>query len=430
MYNKYIYPLFKHIFQVMCMYEIIGNLKNKIILNEKIILDLKSYIYNKYPSKSSKELSLILADGIHRIINNSMVQFQEIEENEIEGNLIRNAVSSSDFSISAYKVFCQYCKLNLENENNISELHEWLTFNQNKPVEKDKLVDFINIVRSYDNVPIEDAINNAVDLVIGKGSTYYTNQVKDITPQINYSKHEYNIHVIEKETSNSIHKLIAFIVEFAQRVGNTFKAISGKKVIVTGSLIIVLFIILNAKEIGYAFINTLNISKSKNTSEALVEDVLVKETDTDKEVDNGLPEELKYIEIDKNLLSGWLKSKNSILAEEPYLTTIIETAKQYDINPLFMIAITGQEQGFVPKSQENALKIANNPFNVYESWIGYNTTIDDSSKIAAQTIINLSKGRPKEVHVIQWINEKYAEDKNWWVGVDKIFSQLQQEIIK
>ncbi len=410
------------------MYEVIENLKNKIILNEKIIVDLKNYIYNKYPSKSSKELSLILADGIHRIINNNMVQFQEILINEIEGNLIRNAVSNSDFSISAYKVFCQYCKLNFENENNISDLHEWLTFNQNKPVEKDKLVEFINIVGSYDNVSIEDAISNAADSLIRKKGIYNTNQAKDIKPKINYSKNEYNIHVIEKETRNTIYKLIVFVVEFTHRIRNTFKVYNRKKVLITGSLIIMLFIILNAKEIGYAFINTLNISKSKNTPEALVEDVLVKEIN--KEVDNGLPEELKYIEIDKSLLSGWLNSKNSILAEEPYLSSIIETAKQYDINPLFMIAITGQEQGFVPKSQENALRIANNPFNVYESWIGYNTTIDDSSKIAAQTIINLSKGRPKEVHAIQWINEKYAEDKNWWIGVDKIFIQLQQEIIK
>jgi hypothetical protein len=410
------------------MYEVIGNLKNKIILNEKIILDLKSYIYNKYPSKSSKELSLILADGIHRIINNNMGQFQEILINKIEGNLIRDAVRNSDFSISAYKVFCQYCKLDLENEGNISDLHEWLTFNQNRLVEKDELVDFINMVRSYANVPIEDAINNAADSVIGEMSTYYTNQAKDIKPQMNYFNHEYNIHTIEKETSKIIHKLIEFIAEFAHRIKNTFKAYSRKRALITVSLIIILFIIMNAKEIGYAFINNLSISKSKNTPEALVEDVLVKKTN--KEVDNGLPKELKYIEIDKNLLRGWLDNKNSILAEDPYLSSIIEIAKQYDINPLFMIAITGQEQGFVPKSQENALKIANNPFNVYESWIGYNTTIDDSSKIAAQTIINLSKGRPEEVHAIQWINERYAEDKNWWVGVDKIFSQLQREIIK
>lgn len=412
----------------MRMYEVIENLKNKIIINEKIILDLKSYIYNKYPSKSSKELSLILADGIHRIINNSMGQFQEIPINEIEGNLIRSAVSNSDFSISAYKVFCQYCKLNLENESNINDLHEWLIFNQNKPVEKDELVDFINMIRSYDNVPIEDAINNAADSVIGKMNTYYTNQAKDITSQINYSKHEYNIHTIEKETRKIIHIFDELIVEFVHKIQNAFKAYGRKRILITVSFIIMLFTILNAKEIGYAFINNLSTSKSKNTPEILVEDVLVNKIN--KEVDNGLPEELRYIEIDKDLLRGWLNNRNSILAEEPYLSSIIDTAKQYDINPLFMIAITGQEQGFVPKSQENALKIANNPFNVYESWIGYNTSIDDSSKIAAQTIINLSKGRPKEVHAIEWINEKYAEDKNWWIGVDKIFSQLQHEIIK
>lgn len=31
------------------MHEVIVNLKNKIILNEKTVLELKNYIYNKYP---------------------------------------------------------------------------------------------------------------------------------------------------------------------------------------------------------------------------------------------------------------------------------------------------------------------------------------------------------------------------------------------
>ena len=39
-------------------------------------------------------------------------------------------------------------------------------------------------------------------------------------------------------------------------------------------------------------------------------------------------------------------------------------------------------------------KIANNPFNVYHSWQEFNTTIDDSARIAGNTIIRLSFERP------------------------------------
>ena len=50
----HIYPLCKHIFKVIRMYEVIENLRDKIIINEKNILDLKNYIYRKYPNNSSK----------------------------------------------------------------------------------------------------------------------------------------------------------------------------------------------------------------------------------------------------------------------------------------------------------------------------------------------------------------------------------------
>lgn len=408
------------------MHEVIGNLKNKIILNEKTILDLKNYIYKKHPNSTPKELSLILADGIHRIINNNMAGFLEIQRDEIERSLIRDAVSRNDFSISGYKVFCQYCKLSLENESNISILQEWLNAIQERPIKKDELVGFIHVLKSYKELPIEEAINNAAESVNEKSGSSYMNKTEGSNSQICCPHIESNTGVIENKIIKEKYILIEFIIDFAHRIINVFKSYKGKGIIITASIIIMFFILLNAKEIVYAFKSTLGTYKSQTTIDTLKEDVLLEKAN--EEEDNGLPKDLQYIEIDKDLLKNWLKKKDSILAEEPYLSSILDTAKEYNINPLFMIAITGQEQGFVPKSHENALEIANNPFNVYGSWIGYNTNINDSSKIAAQTIINLSKGRPDETHVIQWINEKYAEDKNWWVGVDKIFNKLKQEI--
>ncbi len=145
-----------------------------------------------------------------------------------------------------------------------------------------------------------------------------------------------------------------------------------------------------------------------------------------------LPKQLRYININESALKNILESRNSILADEPYFSTIISVAKEMDINPLLIFAISGQEQGFVSKDNKSALQIANNPFNVFGSWKKYNTDIRDSCEITARTLINLSKNRPYNEDPIKWINLRggrggYAEDENWWIGVTRIFEKLRTE---
>jgi hypothetical protein len=142
-----------------------------------------------------------------------------------------------------------------------------------------------------------------------------------------------------------------------------------------------------------------------------------------------LPEKLRYHNINTSKLKKFLVSRNSLLADEPYFETIISTAREYDINPLVLFSITGQEQSFVPKNTRHTEKIANNPYNVFGSWKKYNTNIKDSSTIAAKTILSLSKDRPEGVDPFQWINRKYAEDKEWWVGVRKFYIMLEKETL-
>jgi len=148
-------------------------------------------------------------------------------------------------------------------------------------------------------------------------------------------------------------------------------------------------------------------------------------------VPNVLPDELKYTNINIDALRAYLTRRNSILADEPYFSTIVKTAEKYDLNVCLMFAITGQEQSFVPKTSRNASRIANNPYNVYHSWYEYNTNIGDSVAIACKTVINLSKGRPDNANPIAWINTRggkggYAEDKGWWIGVSKFFYDIKK----
>lgn len=149
--------------------------------------------------------------------------------------------------------------------------------------------------------------------------------------------------------------------------------------------------------------------------------------------DNGLSPELKFKAVNESTLKASLENRNSILSDEPYFSTIISVCREQDINPLFMFAVLGQEQGFVPRDNIHALTIANNPFNVFGSWIKYNTNIKDSCQIAARTMINLSQNRPENVNPIQWINTRggqggYAEDEKWWLGVNFIFEKLKTEV--
>ncbi|MBC8078855.1 MAG: hypothetical protein H7X86_00800, partial [Gorillibacterium sp.] len=71
-----------------------------------------------------------------------------------------------------------------------------------------------------------------------------------------------------------------------------------------------------------------------------------------KVIDQGMPVELQYHEIDSIAVKTYLHRRNSLLADEPYFSAIVESARKHDVHPLLLFAITGQEQGFVPKSHE------------------------------------------------------------------------------
>lgn len=145
-------------------------------------------------------------------------------------------------------------------------------------------------------------------------------------------------------------------------------------------------------------------------------------------IKSGLPTELHYHPVDEDQLKAYLHGRQSMLAEDPYFSEILTASKDYDIHPLLMFAITGQEQSFVPKGNRYARQIANNPFNVFHSWKEYNTDIRDSARIAAATVVKLSANCPEGMDPILWINRKYAEDENWWIGVSRILLDMKSQI--
>lgn len=132
-------------------------------------------------------------------------------------------------------------------------------------------------------------------------------------------------------------------------------------------------------------------------------------------------------------IKAFLDKRNSALADPNILAMIHSAGQASNVDPLFLLAITGQEQSFVPKNHNFASKMVNNPWNVYGCWCkgkGSTLTTEQSALVAAKTIVKLSANRPEGRNPIQWLSAKdnpkgyYAYDNNWWVGVSKFYSLL------
>ncbi len=139
--------------------------------------------------------------------------------------------------------------------------------------------------------------------------------------------------------------------------------------------------------------------------------------------------ELRYHNISPQALYDFVRSHNSTFTLGD-IETICQAAQKYDVNPALLIAITGQEQAFVPPGPD-AARIRNNPFNVFYSWRVYNTNLSDAANIAANTLRHkLSVLPPSGENAILWINDPlnpwgiYATNPNWAIGVVAFFHDI------
>ncbi|MGG1669996.1 peptidoglycan DD-metalloendopeptidase family protein [Paenibacillus sp. NRS-1783] len=146
-----------------------------------------------------------------------------------------------------------------------------------------------------------------------------------------------------------------------------------------------------------------------------------------------LPGELRYKPMNIPAVMKFLNSRNSALADPAILAMIDRAGQQTNVNPYLLVAIPGQEQSFVPRTNNHASEIIRNPWNVYGCWCkgkGATLTTEQSAVTAAKTIIKLSKGRPANRDPIEWLSTTdnpagyYAEHGGWWIGVSKYFKIL------
>lgn len=364
------------------------------VLSPTDVRNIRSYVQHKYGSMPQEKRAEIVADAVNRIIHKQLPNFETSLKRSITATLIRTAVMERQGPVRADDIFEACLSLDRSNDSIYDPFHEWmedqLRISCQKPVMQ-RILDKLKIDEQSSNEASGTQWDQLYGLLKAEG----------VQPLL----------VIEAAEPAEIISLNApRSLTVIQRLRTRVAMYSA------------LCIFLVAASLLYGW------SLAKPSPQILQPPAATKPLQPVKDPIDGLPAELRYQTIDHSKLINYLDKKSSILAEKRYFDAIVAAAKAFDIHPVLLFAITGQEQGFVPKTNKQYLEIANNPFNVFHSWQEFNTTIEQSAEIAARTIFNLSKDRPAETDPFTWINRKYAEDPKWSDGVRSIFSSIMKEI--
>ena len=343
---------------------ILNGLKQHSIISSQYIQTLRHSLKEEHPDFTTLQQAQLFAQALHRLLDDELAPFDQHLQKHLKYTLLKKTIHKEYFSIDAGDILSAYTQLEQTEHAHIASLTEWINHYQKSPL-----------------------------------------SFEEVYALVDYMKQETESKVTPSTTKNT------------KKKSNFLRL---------GYLLLTTILLISAY-----FYKMIYLPDVTNTSQTYLADIQIEspvpvEPEIKLEVpDHSMQPTLQYQEFDQEALRNWLEQRNSLLASEPYFSTIIETAKDFNIHPLLLFSITGQEQNFVPKVHEHAEEIANNPFNLYGSWKIYNTSIEESSQIVSRTLINLGKGCPENEDQIKWINKAYAEDPNWHLGVTYFFNELQ-----
>ncbi len=363
------------------------------ILYAENVIAIKNTIATKYPHASPKERADILAKAIKHILHTNLSSFDTTMQHALVQDLLKVALQKQDFSINAHDVVISYATIATPVDiADLTPLTIWLNEITGEALSSEEILNTFTCFKPL----------SSNDLTIPSISN--ETSCMDL-PNVDLASDRTNLEPALSAT-NCPTPMSRFPY---QKTIFTFSTLC----IATSIILLVTTLQPTSKGMPVPLISP------TATMESTTLTFLIPEEDY-------LMPHLQYKEVNEIALKEYLNGRNSLLTEEPYFSAILEAAASYNINPLLMFAITGQEQGFVPRTNKHAQKIANNPFNVYGSWEDFNTDIYDTSLIAARTIINLSKGCPSDADPIKWLNNKYAEDPKWHNGVSYFLRELEK----
>lgn len=368
------------------------------VLSPSDVRNIRRYVQHKYAAMPQDKRAEIVADAVSRIIHKQLPPFEEKVKRQVTAQLIRTAVLGKQSPVKSEHIFEACLELDLRDRLIEEPLFSWAEAQLKAGADGGYFRELV------DKLALDDPANSSW----AKWKTLLLDQQESLASQ----------HAGKKAAAATLASVIP--LPLPQLVPDVTPNKSKPKPLLYSILCMLL--------VGAALMYGWSVTNSSRMDKEETAAVQPSAAPIVKEYADGLPAELRYVQVDEAKLAEYLKAKSSLLAEQPYLDAIIDAAEAFDIHPILLFAITGQEQGFVPKTNKQSKEIANNPFNVFHSWKEYNTTIHDSAEIAARTIVNLSKGRPEGTDPITWINRKYAEDPKWSEGVRTIFGAMLRQI--
>lgn len=353
------------------------------IITTADVESLRYRIKKDHPASSDAERAQVFAHMLHEKLDVALAFFDASTQKDLKTSLIKETVTKQDFSINALDIVKSYAQIESPTPSNVETLTSWINQYQETPLSHETILSLTKqlsptslSVSSEETLPLFDTSS------ILSGSSF----------------------------------------DFL----NGYTGLSQKILGLTACLLLTVLSIaigIGHRQLSLSAVSTENTQLFAQQASATVSlpisiDLLSSA--------NYLQSHLQYKPINEDALKAWLTDRKSTLATEPYFSTIMETAKSYNINPLLFFAITGQEQNFVPSTHEKAKKMANNPFNLYGSWQDFNTSIQEATEIVARTVIHLGKDCPEGEDQIQWINRQYAEDPDWYIGVNYFLNELEK----
>lgn len=383
----------------------------KEVLNEQFIHSLKTLITEKHATAAPPERAAILANAVHRALDSRIPDFPKEEKVTLRFRLLEQARLQGQFRITTDDVLRACLKQEMTDSSQLEPLRLWAEQELGEPLPVEPFVTALTSLieqQHGSDLKLELLRERVADYQVEVAAAAETVELDRLQPVW------YHVAVPghARWAAALLFLMLWFTMGWTQpQSGDT----AGTNALTVTSIELLESVMLN------------------RTAQAAGDEVpeapiwMGDYTVPYPGVYNELPFAYQYHDIHTDTLKKYLNERKSLLVDEPYFSTLLTTAEKFNLHPLLLFAITGQEQSFVPRDEPGALKIANNPFNVYHSWQEYNTTIEDSARIAAKTVVNLSKDRPEDVHAIQWINRKYAEDPNWWVGVSRLFNMLLEQ---
>jgi hypothetical protein len=356
------------------------------ILSSSDVRNIRSYVQQKYAGLRQEQHVEIVADAISRVIRRQLPAFEETVKHAVTADLIRLAVTDGQRPVGVEDIFGVCLALDLTEDSIYDPLHDWLERQLQLNCDKSHM----------------RKVLNEVNEIRRNGGTGSLKQFKVLISDFAVATP-----VLEEPASLLGEEQRWF------RLADRWRRSMFYLLLCLGVLMAMwLYQQATDKPRVYEPLQGLELQTRQEAQASSVD------------MGGGLPSELKFKAIDEAKLIAFLNKRQSVLAQQPYFDAIIGAAESFDINPLLLFAITGQEQGFVPTTNRRYKEIANNPFNVFHSWQDFNTTIAQSAEIAARTIVNRSKERPQGVDPLVWINETYAEDPKWGAGVRSILASL------